>query len=137
MADIQTNFSDNQANGFWVAEMEVNGKSKVAGLLAVVKSDGWDAGVDDALSLEVFQLVVSFNQRRKGLGTQLVETAVEFCKEQGLSRVIVEISSVQTAAVSLFRKRGFTVTSVNSCTCANHLVSKLARINVIRMEKHL
>ncbi|KAF4096348.1 N-acetyltransferase family 8 member 3 [Onychostoma macrolepis] len=134
MADIQANFSDKQANGFWVVEMEVNGKSKLAGLLAVKSTDA-----DDAPSLEVFQLVVSFNQRRKGLGTQLVETAVEFCKEQGLSRVIVEISSPQTAAISLFRKLGFTVTSVcvNSNTHANHLVSKLTRINVIRMEKHL
>ncbi|KAK2885245.1 hypothetical protein Q8A67_016082 [Cirrhinus molitorella] len=130
MADIREKFSDNQANGFWVAEMEVNGQSKVAGLLAVVKND-------NAPSLEVFQLVVSFNQRRKGLGTQLLETAVEFCKEQGLSRVIVDISSAQTAAISLFRKLGFTVTSVNSNTLANHLVSKLARINAIRMEKHL
>lgn len=133
MADIQANFSDKQANGFWVVEMEVNGKSKLAGLLAVVKS----ADADDTPSLEVFQLVVSFNQRRKGLGTQLVETAVEFCEEQGLSRVIVEISSPQTAAISLFRKLDFTVTSMNSNTHANHLVSKLARINVIRMEKHL
>uniref|UniRef100_A0A673KC93 N-acetyltransferase domain-containing protein n=1 Tax=Sinocyclocheilus rhinocerous TaxID=307959 RepID=A0A673KC93_9TELE len=94
VADIQANFSDSQANGFWVVEMELNGKSEVAGLLAAVKSDGWDADAVDAPSLEVFQLVVSFNQRRKGLGTQLLETAVEFCKEQGLSRVIVEISSL-------------------------------------------
>ncbi len=133
MSDIQAHFSDKQASGSWVVEMEENGKSKLAGLLAVVKS----TDADDAPSLEVFQLVVSFNQRCKGLGTQLVETAVEFCKEQGLSRVIVEISSPQTAAVSLFHKLGFTVTSVNSNTQSNHLVSKLARINVIRMEKHL
>lgn len=141
MADIQANFLDNQVNHFWVAEMELNGKSKVVGLLAVVgvkgdvSKDGWNA--DDAATAEVFQLVVSFNQRRKGLGTQLVETAVEFCKEQGLSRVVVEISSPQTAAMSIFRKLGFTVTSVHSNTHPNRLVSKLARINVIRMEKHL
>uniref|UniRef100_A0A672T9X4 N-acetyltransferase domain-containing protein n=1 Tax=Sinocyclocheilus grahami TaxID=75366 RepID=A0A672T9X4_SINGR len=102
VADIQANFSDSQANGFWVVAMELNGKSKVAGLLAAVKSDGWDADAVDTPSLEAFQLVVSFNQRRKGLGTQLLVTAVEFCKEQGLSRVIVEISSLQTAAISLF-----------------------------------
>uniref|UniRef100_A0A671QQB8 N-acetyltransferase domain-containing protein n=1 Tax=Sinocyclocheilus anshuiensis TaxID=1608454 RepID=A0A671QQB8_9TELE len=113
VADIQANFSDSQANGFWVVEMVLNGKSEVARMLAAVKSDGWDADAVDAPSLEVFQLVVSFNQRRKGLETQLLETAVEFCKEQGLSRVIVEISSLQTAAISLFRKLGFTVTSVN------------------------
>ncbi|XP_067303275.1 putative N-acetyltransferase 8B [Pseudorasbora parva] len=141
MADIQANFLDNQVNHFWVAETEVNGHSKVAGLLAVVgvkdgiSKDGWNA--DDAATAEVFQLIVSFHQRRQGLGTQLVETAVEFCKEQGLSRVVVEISSPQTAAVSIFRKLGFTVTSVHSNIHPNHLVSKLSRINVIQMEKHL
>ncbi|XP_056113862.1 N-acetyltransferase family 8 member 3 [Rhinichthys klamathensis goyatoka] len=141
MADIQAKFLDNQVNHFWVAEVEVNGKWKVSGLLAVVgekggvSKDGWNA--DDAATAEVFQLIVSFHQRRKGLGTQLVETAVEFCKEQGLSRVVVEISSPQTAAISIFRKLGFTVTSVHSYRHPNHLVSKLARINVIRMEKHI
>ncbi|XP_051517870.1 N-acetyltransferase 8 [Myxocyprinus asiaticus] len=151
MADIQANFLDNPVNNFWVAEMEVNGKSKVAGLIAVVgvkgivqsdRSDGWNAAAEDVASLEesageVFQLIVSFPHRRKGLGTQLAETAIEFCKEQGISRMAVETSSPQSAANSLFCKLGFTETSVHSKTHSNPWISKLARINIIRMEKHL
>lgn len=121
--------------------MEVNGRSKVAGLLAVVgvkdgiSREGWNGSAGDAGG--IFQLIVSLPQRRKGLGTQLVETAIEFCKEQGLSRVVVEISSPQTAAISLFRKLGFAVTSIYSNTHSHPWVSKLARINMIRMEKYL
>lgn len=137
MADIQANFLDNQANNFWVVETEVYGKTKVSGMLAVVgvKDDVLNANANNAA--EVFQLIVSFQKRRKGLGSQLVEKAIEFCKEQGLSCLAVEVSSPQTAAISLFHKLGFTVTSVDSNTHSNHLFSKLARINVIRMEKHL
>ncbi|XP_056304681.1 N-acetyltransferase family 8 member 3 [Danio aesculapii] len=137
MADIQTNFLDNQANNFWVVETEVYGRTKVSGMLGVigVKDDVLNANANNAA--EVFQLIVSFQKRRKGLGTQLVEKALEFCKEQGLSCLAVEVSSPQTAAISLFRKLGFIETSVHNNTHSNHLFSKLARINIIRMEKHL
>ncbi|XP_056589755.1 uncharacterized protein LOC130409667 isoform X2 [Triplophysa dalaica] len=148
MSDIQANFLDNPVNHFWLAETEVNGRSKVTGLLAVVGvkdgicCDCWNGNVDGTGSLGtslggIFQLIVSLPQRRKGLGTQLVETAIEFCKKQGLSRVVVEISSPQTAAISLFRKLGFIVTCTNSDIDTYPWVSKLARIDMIRMEKYL
>ncbi|XP_021325530.1 N-acetyltransferase family 8 member 3 [Danio rerio] len=135
MADIQANFLDNQDNKFWVLETEMYGRTKVSGMLAVVGAKADVLNADNAA--EVFQLIVSFQKRRKGLGTQLVEKAIEFCKEQGLSCLAVEVSSPQTAAISLFRKLGFIETSVHNNTHSNHLFSKLARINVIRMEKHL
>ncbi|KAA0706621.1 putative N-acetyltransferase CML1 [Triplophysa tibetana] len=144
ISDIQANFLDNPVNHFWLAEAEVNGRSKVAGLLAVVGikdgicCDCWNGNVEGTGSLgAIFQLTVSLPQRRKGLGTQLVETAIEFCKKQGLSCVVVEISSPQTAAISLFRKLGFTVTCTNSDMHTYPWVSKLARIDMIRMEKYL
>uniref|UniRef100_A0A3B1J6J5 Probable N-acetyltransferase CML3 n=1 Tax=Astyanax mexicanus TaxID=7994 RepID=A0A3B1J6J5_ASTMX len=113
MADIQGSFLDNPVNNFWVAEAEIDGQIKVAGLLAVVgmkcgpmndMNDGWNGGA-------VFKLVVSFPLRRKGIGTQLTEKAVEFCKEQGLSRLVIETTSAQVAAIALFRKLGFIQTS--------------------------
>ncbi|XP_007243139.4 N-acetyltransferase family 8 member 3 [Astyanax mexicanus] len=151
MADIQGSFLDNPVNNFWVAEAEIDGQIKVAGLLAVVgmkcglmndMNDGWNGGAVDVASLEgsageVFKLVVSFPLRRKGIGTQLTEKAVEFCKEQGLSRLVIETTSAQVAAIALFRKLGFIQTSSHSSTHANRWISKLARINVLRMEKFL
>ncbi|XP_030626171.1 putative N-acetyltransferase 8B [Chanos chanos] len=156
MADIQTYFLDNPNNNFWVAEMEVNGRSRVAGLVAVVarkgetddgKGNGWNDGVIDAASLigaggdgsagEVFKLVVSPQRRGNGLGMHLAETAIEFCKEQGLSTIVIETSSTQTAALALFQKLGFKQTASHNNTHANPWVSKLARISVFRMEKLL
>ncbi|XP_072553304.1 N-acetyltransferase 8 [Salminus brasiliensis] len=151
MADIQVSFLDNPVNSFWVAETEVDGQTKIAGLLAVVGmkggpmndiNDGWNGGAVDVALLEgsageVFKLVVSFPLRRKGLGTQLTEKAIEFCKEQGLSRLVIETTSAQAAGISLFRKLGFVQTSSHSSTHANRWISKLARISVLRMEKFL
>lgn len=151
MADIQTNFLDNPVNNFWVAEAEVHGYVKISGLLGVVgmkcgpinaMNEGWNGGAVDVSSLEgssgeVFKLIVSAAQRRKGLGTQLTEKAIEFCKEQGLSRLVIETTSAQTAAISLFRKLGFIQTSSHGSTHGNRWISKLSRINVIHMEKFL
>ncbi|KAL7859400.1 hypothetical protein SRHO_G00145470 [Serrasalmus rhombeus] len=151
MADIQANFLDNPVNSFWVAEVEVDGQAKLAGLMAVMgmkcgpmsdMCDGWNGGAVDVASLEgsageMFKLVVSFPLRRKGLGTQLTEKAIEFCKEQGLSRLVIETTSSHIAAISMFRKLGFVQTSSHSSTHANRWISKLARISVIRMEKFL
>ncbi|CDQ59420.1 unnamed protein product [Oncorhynchus mykiss] len=98
MADIQASFLDNPDNGFWVAKAEVNGKSKVAGLVAVV---------------------------------------MEFCKDRGFSRVVLETSSPQTAANALYSKLGFIQTSCHSNTHVNHWFSKLANIQVMHMEKYI
>lgn len=151
MDDVQTHFLDNPSNNFWVAEMDVNGKSKIAGLVAVLahkggddlesrRSNSWNGGVmanddRDGSYGEVFQLAVSFPLRRKGLGLQLLQTAIDFCKEQGLSSVILETSSPQAAALALSKKMGFVQTSSHSNTHSSRWIAKLARINVLRMEK--
>nr|XP_046220341.1 N-acetyltransferase 8 [Oncorhynchus gorbuscha] len=155
MADIQASFLDNPDNGFWVAKAEVNGKSKVAGLVAVVgrrggdeRGDGWNggllSGVDeigqderDGSYGEVPHLMVSFAYRKKGLGSQLAHKVMEFCKDRGFSRVVLETSSPQTAANALYSKLGFIQTSCHSNTHANHWFSKLANIQVMHMEKYI
>uniref|UniRef100_A0A8C7GWE7 N-acetyltransferase domain-containing protein n=1 Tax=Oncorhynchus kisutch TaxID=8019 RepID=A0A8C7GWE7_ONCKI len=97
MADIQASFLDNPDNGFWVAKAEVNGKSKVAGLVAVIGQDERDGSYG-----EVPHLIVSFAYRKKGLGSQLAHKVMEFCKDRGFSRVVLETSSPQTAANALY-----------------------------------
>ncbi|XP_066526561.1 N-acetyltransferase 8 [Hoplias malabaricus] len=151
MANIQANFLGSPVNSFWVAEAELNGQVNIAGLLAIMglkcdpvtdMSDGWNGGEVDVASLEgrageVFNLVVSFPLRREGLGTQLTEKAIEFCKEQGFSRLVIETTSAQMAAISMFRKLGFVETTSHGSSYANHWISKIARISMIRMEMFL
>lgn len=151
MDDVQTHFLDNPNNNFWVAEMDVNGQSKIAGVVAVLahkggdepeggRSNSWNGSVmatdeGDGSYGEVFQLVVSFPLRRKALGSQLLQTAIDFCKEQGLMSVVLETSSPQAAVLALAKKMGFVQTSSHNNTHSSRWMAKLARISVLRMEK--
>ncbi|XP_061553797.1 probable N-acetyltransferase camello [Phycodurus eques] len=150
MADIQTNYLDNPNNGFWVAEVGDSTLSRVVGMVMVmgrrkVEEDdhrdnlngGMGTGSSADGSGEMSYLVVSFPWRRTKLGSQLTQRALDFCKEQGFARLVLDVSSPQTGAISLLRKAGFIQTSSHSNTHANGLIAKLARISVIRMEKFL
>lgn len=155
MADIQANYLENPDNGFWVAEADVNGQSKVAGMVAVMGKRGGDEGerfddcnggvrggapelaqdAGDGRYGEMSHVVVPFPWRRKNLGSQLMRRALDFCKERGYTHLVLDVSSPQTAAASLCQKFGFVQTASHSNTHANRWCSRLARINVTRMEK--
>ncbi|XP_029995702.1 putative N-acetyltransferase 8B [Sphaeramia orbicularis] len=157
MADIQANYLDNPDNGLWVAEADVNGQQKVVGVLAVMGKRGeeeggrfedWNGGVmaeesefvqdvGDGSYGEMFLMVVEFPLRRKTLGSQLMQKALDFCKDQGYSRLVLDVSSAHTAAISLLQKFTFAQTGSHSNTHANRWFSRLARINVMRMEKFI
>uniref|UniRef100_A0A3B4GZH8 N-acetyltransferase domain-containing protein n=1 Tax=Pundamilia nyererei TaxID=303518 RepID=A0A3B4GZH8_9CICH len=104
MADIQASYLENPDNGFWVAETDINGQSKVVGMVGLAQ----DAG--DGSYGEMCHMVVAFSWRRKNLGSQLTRKALDFCKERGFGRLILDVSSPQTAAISLFEKAGFSST---------------------------
>ncbi|XP_063749326.1 probable N-acetyltransferase camello isoform X2 [Eleginops maclovinus] len=155
MADIQANYLGNPDSGFWVAEVDVDSQPKVVGIVAVKgerrveeeeRFDDWNGGAMGAGSEfvqdagdgsfgELSHMVVVFPWRRKNLGSQLLRKALDFCKEQGYGRLVLDGSSPQTAAIALYQKLGFVQTSSHSNTHANRWISKLARINVMRMEK--
>ncbi|KAJ8391335.1 hypothetical protein AAFF_G00091220 [Aldrovandia affinis] len=152
MCDIQTHFLNNLDNCFWVVEAEVRGRPKVIGMVAVVGKRGVhreekergdrvngdiDRDGEEGSYAEVIQLIVSFPCRRKGLGSQLAQTALDFCKERGFCHVILETSSAQTAAIALYHKLGFTHTFTHANTHPLRWITKLARITVLRMEKVL
>uniref|UniRef100_A0A3Q0SK23 N-acetyltransferase domain-containing protein n=1 Tax=Amphilophus citrinellus TaxID=61819 RepID=A0A3Q0SK23_AMPCI len=128
MADIQASYLEEPDNGFWVAEADINGQSKVVGM--VLAQDAGDGSYG-----EMCHMVVAFPWRRKNLGSQMTRKALDFCKERGFSRLVLDVSSPQTAAVSLYEKLGFVQTASHRNTHANRLFSNLARINVMRMEK--
>uniref|UniRef100_UPI0037E9B286 N-acetyltransferase family 8 member 3 n=1 Tax=Semicossyphus pulcher TaxID=241346 RepID=UPI0037E9B286 len=157
MADIQAHYLDNPDNALWVAEADVKGMSKVVGMVAVTgKRGGEDSDrfedrngsvlgggsefgqdVGDMGYGEMSHMVVLFPFRRRNLGSQLTGKALDFCKDRGFSRLVVDVSSPQTAAVSLYQKFGFVQTSSHRNTHNNRLFSKLARINVNQMEKSI
>uniref|UniRef100_A0A3Q2CTK0 Probable N-acetyltransferase CML5 n=1 Tax=Cyprinodon variegatus TaxID=28743 RepID=A0A3Q2CTK0_CYPVA len=130
MAYIQASYLENPDNGFWVAEVDVNGQAKVVGMVAVM----------DAVNRSYAQMshiIVAFSWRRKNLGSRLTRRALDFCKERGFSRLIMDVSSPQTAAISMCQKLGFVQTGSLCNTHANRWFYKLARITVKRMERSL
>lgn len=155
MAHIEINYLENPDNGFWVAEADVNGRSKVVGMVAVIgkrreeeveKFDDWngelmqgesefaqDAG--DGSCGEMSHAIVKFPWRRKSVGSQLTQKALDFCKGRGYTRLAVDVSSPQTAAIALYQKLGFVQTASHSNTHVNCWFSRVARINVMRLEK--
>ncbi|XP_053280944.1 N-acetyltransferase family 8 member 3 [Pleuronectes platessa] len=158
MADVQLHYLDNPDNGFWVAEADVGGQTKVVGMAAVTgkraeeegaRFDDRNGGVagggaepdqdagGDGSHGEVSHVVVAFPHRRSAVGSQLMQKCLDFCKEQGHARLVLEVSSPQTAAIALCQKVGFVQTASHGNTHANRWFSKLGRVNVLRMEKFI
>ena len=51
-------------------------------------------------------LVVGHSDRRQGVGTQLLQTGIEWCKERNLQRLYVEMQSKNYPAICLCKKIG-------------------------------
>uniref|UniRef100_A0A8C2WZW3 N-acetyltransferase domain-containing protein n=1 Tax=Cyclopterus lumpus TaxID=8103 RepID=A0A8C2WZW3_CYCLU len=101
MADIGANYLENPDNGFWVLEADVKGRSKVVGMVRYG---------------EMSHIVVVFPWRRKNLGSQLMRKALDFCKERGYARLVLDVSVPQKEAISLFHKSWKTISqSVSFC----------------------
>ncbi|XP_012691667.2 N-acetyltransferase 8-like 2 [Clupea harengus] len=134
MQDIQSSYLSDADNCFFVADTEVNGRSECMGMVAVTGKT--EAGSGQRYG-ELFRMIVSSASRRTGLGTRLAQTAVDFCKERGFSKVVLETSSTQTSAVALYNKMGFTLTHTHTTTESPHWVTSLTRVIILRMEKTL
>ncbi|XP_061908551.1 probable N-acetyltransferase camello isoform X1 [Entelurus aequoreus] len=147
MADIWSSYTENPDNGFWVAEADGREPPRVVGVVAVIGRRAGDnangrvatgsADNEGGATGELSLVVVAFPWRRKKMGSQLTQRALDFCKERGFARLALDISSPQSGAASLLRKLGFVQTSSHGVTHANRLISILARITVSRMEKVL
>lgn len=158
MAEVQATYLEKPSNGLWVAEAEVRGQAKVVGMVAVLgkeleQDEGQRVGdcnggvgggargpelepdAGHGCYGEVSHVAVVFGWRRRGVGSQLTQRALEFCKERGYAHLALKLSSPQTAAAALARKLGFVQTASHGHTHANRWFSKLARMKVVRMEK--
>ncbi|KAJ0068677.1 hypothetical protein NL108_010346 [Boleophthalmus pectinirostris] len=130
MRDIPGCFMSRPGDCFWVAEAEMEGHAQILGTVAVVERE--DGGERFG---ELFRMIIAPTCRRMGLGRRLTQTVVDFCKEGGFSKVVLETSSTQAAAVALYEKMGFKVVLVHKKTEAAFWITLLSQITVIRMEK--
>ncbi|XP_048109821.1 N-acetyltransferase 8-like 2 isoform X2 [Alosa alosa] len=144
MRDIQRSYLSDPDNSFFVAEAEVDGRSECMGMVAVAGKTEPGSGQRYG---ELFRMNVSSACRREGLGYRLAQTAIDFCKERGFSKVALETTSTQRAAVALYEKMGFTLTHTHThshtlththtTTESPQWVTNLTRVTILRMEKPL
>ncbi|XP_072237831.1 N-acetyltransferase 8-like 2 [Leuresthes tenuis] len=132
MQDIVGNYLSKPGDCFWVAEAEVDGRTQIFGIVAVnSKQSGKEKHG------EMFRMIVSQQCRRMGLGYKMTQTVIDFCKERGFSKVVLETSSTQMAAVALYYKLGFSLALLHKETHAPFWLVLLSRVTILRMEKHL
>jgi ribosomal-protein-alanine N-acetyltransferase len=55
----------------------------------------------------VLSLAVAPDARRRGIGTQMMQTVEAFCREQGLSTIRLEVSTRNLGAIELYRRLGY------------------------------
>ncbi|MCQ9206602.1 MAG: GNAT family N-acetyltransferase [Omnitrophica bacterium] len=92
--DITGTYSG-RGNGFFVIE----GNGKIAGVLGIKK--------DDSSSALVRRLFVGEDYRKKGLGTILLEKAIEFCKENNYEEIVFKATGRMREAMKLCKTMGF------------------------------
>ncbi|XP_023269800.1 probable N-acetyltransferase camello isoform X1 [Seriola lalandi dorsalis] len=132
MQDIPGNYLSRPDDCFWVVEAEVDGRVQIMGMVAVMAKQSGKEKYG-----ELFRMIISPLCRRMGLGFRMAQIVVDFCKERGFSKVVLETSSTQTAAVALYEKLGFCHILSHTKTEAPLWVVTLAKVTVLRMEKKL
>ena len=94
--DVDLAYMRQPGSHFWVA---VDGNDAVVGMIGVQQLD---SGVG-----EIRRLRVAEAHRRKGVGSALLNRALEFCRDQGLLKVTLDTYVERDAALRLFRKFNF------------------------------
>jgi GNAT superfamily N-acetyltransferase len=105
---IDENYNKSNRGCFWVAETVVNDdysntqqKQKILGTTAIRNLKQFE------LTCELKRMYVLRDFRRLGLGQKLLDTAINFAKSVGYSRMVLDSSKTLYAARALYLKNGF------------------------------
>lgn len=89
---------DEDKENIWIAEAD----GKNVGMIAIVKAD------DSTSQLRWF--LIEPEMRGKGLGHELVKTAVDFCREKGYKHVFLWTVNILETARHIYKQHGFELT---------------------------
>lgn len=73
---------------------------------------GYIALMDLGKDAKIISFAVKKEFRRKGIGTKLLKTAIERCKQRGKERILLEVRVSNTVAQRLYKKNGFKIVDV-------------------------
>ena len=82
-------------SGFWVAEIS----AQIVGMIGVQRIN------DDAA--EIRRLRVRDTYRRQGIGKQLMEHAILFCRDKQFLKVVLDVRIERVSAINMFDTFGF------------------------------
>jgi GNAT superfamily N-acetyltransferase len=105
LAEFIGRYDDNR-DGFWTISIE----GRIEGSVTV---DGIKSGEDGA---HLRWFVVSEACHGKGVGTRLINTAVDFCRNRGYKRLYLWTFAGLDAASHLYQKSGFQLVEQRSGT---------------------
>lgn len=94
--DIQHAYMQVEGNRFFVAVLP---DGEIIGMIGVMHADGTG---------EIRRLRVAHGYRRRGVGSGLLERALEFCREKSFLKVALDTYIDREPAVKLFQKFHFT-----------------------------
>jgi ribosomal protein S18 acetylase RimI-like enzyme len=86
---------DSEKNAFWVAERN----DEIVGMIGVQE-------VRDDVA-EVRRLRVDGAQRRRGIGTALMEQALTFCRDHSYVKIVLDVRIERSPAIEMFNAFGF------------------------------
>lgn len=93
--DVQLAYMSNPGSHFWVAEAD----ELVVGMIGLQQLD---SGVG-----EIRRLRVRPDYRRRGIGSALLQQALEFCRDHGLLKITLDTYMEREPALKLFEKFNF------------------------------
>jgi GNAT superfamily N-acetyltransferase len=94
--DIEEAYLRGGGSHFWVAE---NDRGEVVGMIGVQGHES-DGG-------EIRRLRVRQDHRRRGIGSKLIETAIQFCHDRGYLKITLDTFVDREPAMKLFEKFRF------------------------------
>lgn len=97
-------FDHPAGNQLWIAEQD----NKIAGCIAIIKKG--------ERSAQLRWFGVDMEVQGMGIGNQLLETAMEFCKEKGYKDIILWTIDILKSARHLYGKFGFKMTEIKPNT---------------------
>ncbi|WP_129627067.1 GNAT family N-acetyltransferase [Candidatus Oscillochloris fontis] len=87
----------------WRQIVAVTDDDSIVAYTAALRMPGWSYHVANV------RLIVDRAWRRSGLGMAMAQTIVEVARENGATKVTVEMLAAQTAGQAIFRRLGFVV----------------------------
>ena len=111
--------SDRPRWRFWVAENKLNGT--ILGTIAAQdRSNG---------TIEIHRVSTLSTARRQGVASALLSTLEQWAKEDGVTRIILSTSTSQPAAIAMYTRSGYAITSVQpiaphlaGCGCSSSIL---------------